>query len=187
MLGLSQLHSDLCSLSWELASFLFPLTSLCKPRTTIIRPQSHDIMASLHAHGRAGLRSRLTTDTTHSVPSSNQLHSCRSWEEQKWIRRFQSATFPNTALPKLWANRCTTVKNVMQLRCGLKGIFKTKTTLSVRAPALPLMQLKSGNRCFIKCFTGQSMRSVHFCLFQHIYVIFVGKQTLRECEGNIQN
>lgn len=89
MLNMSQLHSDLCAFSWELASFLFPLTSLCKFHTTIIRPQSHDIIASLHAHGRAGLTSLLTTDTARSVPSSNQLHSCRSWEEQEWIKRFQ--------------------------------------------------------------------------------------------------
>lgn len=90
MLDMSQLHSDLCGFRWELASFLFPLTSLCKSHTTIIWPQSHDIIASLHAHGRAGLTSLLTTDTTRSVPSSNQLHSCRSWEEQEWIERFQS-------------------------------------------------------------------------------------------------
>lgn len=137
MLGYSQLQLDLCSLSWELASFLFPLTSLLKPHATIIRPQLHDIIASLHAHGRAGLRSLLTAAYCAQFPARTSC-TAAAWEKHKWIKRFQSVlgikSFLTEHFPSL-GSPCTTVKNAMQLCCGPKGTFQTKSTLSIRAPA----------------------------------------------------
>lgn len=78
MLGSGQFQLDLCSLSWELASFLFPLTSLLKSHATIIRPQLHDIIASLHAHGRAGAEvppdRRRTALNSQLEPAAQLLH-----------------------------------------------------------------------------------------------------------------
>lgn len=78
MLGFSQLQSDLYSLSWELASFLFPLTSLLKPNAAIIWPQLHDIIASLHEHGRAWTEvppdRRRTVFSSQLEPAAQLLH-----------------------------------------------------------------------------------------------------------------
>jgi len=125
MLGSGQFQLDLCSLSWELASFLFPLTSLLKSQATIIRPQLHDIIASLHAHGRAG--AEVPPDRRRTALNS-QLTSCTAvaWEKHEWIKRFQSVSgrksFLTEHFPSL-CSPCTTVKNAAQLCCGPKGIF----------------------------------------------------------------